>query len=457
MVGMGGAFRLPGLQKYLQEKLQLDVRKLTKFARLQGDSVITAPVFNDNVMSMGVVYGLALQGLKGARIHTNLLPQEIRLDRLVRSKKPWAVAAAACLLLGVGGLAFGTRMEHDAVASPDIQAVIEGQGDPALKKAQDSNQQFAAQQREVEKLKAAVRTIVAGQEERLNWIKLNKFINDCLPRPDGQGLTDKQKELFGDKGKVAWNQFVARQMADKNQAAAASEEGLEDLMQINLEAVNALYCDDLGAYFKRLEADKRLNGMPQEDKDKPPTGAGWVVELRGYTFHQAQRDFVVETLLANIISKSKKPTTPAKPGELDPITAKVSHPVLYAHKPMENTIPGKFELIESSDLYVLVHGAPLGKGERLAPTGSGAAATPRSQRDGWRPLGLALASYAPRDGDKGLLQGASGGPAKPTQRGQYMRTEFIILFIWREPTFDVAPPSTPAPGKAPPGKAPPGK
>ena len=39
MVGLGNAFRLPGLQKYLQEKLQLEVRKLQKIERLNGDAV----------------------------------------------------------------------------------------------------------------------------------------------------------------------------------------------------------------------------------------------------------------------------------------------------------------------------------------------------------------------------------------------------------------------------------
>ena len=33
MVGLGNAFRLPGLQKFLQEKLQLEVRKLQKLER----------------------------------------------------------------------------------------------------------------------------------------------------------------------------------------------------------------------------------------------------------------------------------------------------------------------------------------------------------------------------------------------------------------------------------------
>src|SRR5262249_18739034 len=190
MVGMGNAFRLPGLQKYLNEKLQLEVKKLSKFVRLHGDSVITAPVFNDNVMSMAVCYGLPLQGLKLARVQTNLLPQEIRTERLVRSKKPWTVAAAAALLLGMGVLTFGQKMERDAVASPVVTSAIDNDGSAALKKAEVSDDDYKKEVAKVNVLKASIRNVVAGQEERLNWLKLNRFINDCLPRPDGKNLTD---------------------------------------------------------------------------------------------------------------------------------------------------------------------------------------------------------------------------------------------------------------------------
>src|SRR4029079_19538519 len=37
MIGLGNAFRLPGLQKFLSEKLQMEVRKLAKMERLSGD------------------------------------------------------------------------------------------------------------------------------------------------------------------------------------------------------------------------------------------------------------------------------------------------------------------------------------------------------------------------------------------------------------------------------------
>src|SRR5262245_7449160 len=121
LVGLGNAFRLPGLQRYLSEKLQLEVRKLPKMERLTGDAVLTQPAFSENVLTFGVAYGLALQGLKQARLLTNLLPGEIRMERLVRAKKPWAVAAVALLMLGTSALAFKAWRETRAYANNDVK------------------------------------------------------------------------------------------------------------------------------------------------------------------------------------------------------------------------------------------------------------------------------------------------------------------------------------------------
>src|SRR5262249_23746998 len=102
LVGLGNAFRLPGMQRFLAEKLQLEVRKLDKLNRLSGDSVLSAPIWNANLLSFGVSSGRALQGLKLGKISTTLLPSEIRRERLVKAKKPWAAAAAGLLLVALG-------------------------------------------------------------------------------------------------------------------------------------------------------------------------------------------------------------------------------------------------------------------------------------------------------------------------------------------------------------------
>ena len=60
-----------------------------------------APQFQDNLASFAVAYGLGVQGLNRGGLGTNLLPPEIERIRLIRSKKPWALAASALIMLGL--------------------------------------------------------------------------------------------------------------------------------------------------------------------------------------------------------------------------------------------------------------------------------------------------------------------------------------------------------------------
>src|SRR4029077_16556486 len=101
IVGVGNGFKLAGLQKFLQQNLQMDGERVDSFQSLAGDTVLNAPLFQENLLSFAIPYGLALQGLKITRVHTSLLPPEITTARLIRRKKPWAVATAAVLLAGL--------------------------------------------------------------------------------------------------------------------------------------------------------------------------------------------------------------------------------------------------------------------------------------------------------------------------------------------------------------------
>ena len=101
VVGMGNGFKLPGLQKFLQQNLNHEIERLETFEKLVGDEVKGAPQFQDNLASFAVAYGLGVQGLNRGGLGTNLLPPEIERIRLVRAKKPWALAASALIMLGL--------------------------------------------------------------------------------------------------------------------------------------------------------------------------------------------------------------------------------------------------------------------------------------------------------------------------------------------------------------------
>src|SRR6476659_10558264 len=99
VVMLGNTVKLPGLVQYLSKHLGYDVIEIDSFNKLGGSSVVAAPSFKNNVLAFSTCYGLCLQGLGKSKLSTNLLPREILTQRLIRAKKPWAIAGVAALLL----------------------------------------------------------------------------------------------------------------------------------------------------------------------------------------------------------------------------------------------------------------------------------------------------------------------------------------------------------------------
>jgi hypothetical protein len=114
IVGVGNGFRLPGLQKFLQQNLSTPVVRVDAFNAMEPSEAISAPQFTENVLGFAVAYGLAVQGLGLTRIDTNLLPNEIASARRWKAKRPWfAVRARADY----------RTLDPSAPPSPEVQEV----------------------------------------------------------------------------------------------------------------------------------------------------------------------------------------------------------------------------------------------------------------------------------------------------------------------------------------------
>ena len=196
MIGLGNAFRLPGLQKFLQEKLQLEVRKLQKMERLTGDSRAAAQrLHREHHDASPSLTAWRCKGCKRAKLQTNLLPQEIRMERLIKAKKPWAAAAAAALLIGLAGMMAGYGLNLRSYKNAEVTAAIESVGATATK-ANDAKSKFAAAKDKAEKEEESVKSIVAGQGEFLNWLEFISFISKAIPQPDGTNLPESTRQKY---------------------------------------------------------------------------------------------------------------------------------------------------------------------------------------------------------------------------------------------------------------------
>lgn len=107
IVGVGSTWKLPGLQKYLKQNLQMKVIRPDGFPQLKVEDRRAAE-FSSVAVNMATAYGLALQGLGLGTVEANILPQTVLRQRMWKAKQPWIVAAAACV---VGAAALGPTIQ----------------------------------------------------------------------------------------------------------------------------------------------------------------------------------------------------------------------------------------------------------------------------------------------------------------------------------------------------------
>jgi type IV pilus assembly protein PilM len=183
VIGMGNPFRLPNLQKYLQQELKMDVVRLDNFKRANAEPK-TAAALNDNILSLTAAYGLAIQGLGLAAIDTNLLPVEIARKMMWKRKTPWFVAATALIVLGVASLGakyYSAKSTYEAAENSDAykKNVAEAAELETLKNS------YTKLGDTVKKDQENAESFVKLAEYRAVWPTLNLDILNSLPQASG--------------------------------------------------------------------------------------------------------------------------------------------------------------------------------------------------------------------------------------------------------------------------------
>lgn len=264
ILAVGNGFKLAGLQKFLQQNLQYDVERVENYQGLVGDAVMSQPLFQENAMSFAVAYGVALQMLQQTTIKTSLLPPEIKTARMIRRKKPWALATAAMLLVGLCLSTMGFAMAKSTVEvekwkkSEDKVKEVQGTAG-TLKTAYDT------EETKNKKFREDGEFLVKRAVGREHWMEVYKAINACLPQ----------------EGNTAESHVSKRE-------------------RIRLYSINCKE-EDLKVWFDQIKVTPgALDWMAQRDKDKPPEGTGWVFTIRGLHFHEGKDDFVIKKFLQSL-------------------------------------------------------------------------------------------------------------------------------------------------------------
>jgi type IV pilus assembly protein PilM len=337
IVALGNAMKLPGLRRYLAQSLGYEIERVQSFQGLVGSQVLSSPIFKENAICYGICYGLTLQGLGKPGLHTNLLPKEIVKDRLVKQKKPWAVATAALLLLGCG-ISFGAY----ALAMNSVEASLwksaAEQADSVIGQSNGLKSEANTTETSFKSTDQIGQHLVGNVDGRIRWLELMRAINQCLPRDEKE--TSK--------------------IADRN--------------ELHVRNLECQYSDDVSAWFSLAKqwyrgpdvaaqsggASAETSSTPAADPEAAapvaqssnqageqgnlvgPKGPGWIVKLEGYHYHNDAGDdsgaqFVRNTLINNLLNS--KVELPDGEGGMEKVSMQelgITYPVLVNPKKLED-------------------------------------------------------------------------------------------------------------------------
>jgi type IV pilus assembly protein PilM len=319
LVAMGAAFKLPGLQKFLQQNLGMDVVRPTTFSKLSTANSPNAAQLNENLMSFGVAYGLALQGLGVANITSNLLPPEIAKQVIWRKKQPWFYGAAACLVLA-SLVVWGRNLRDSSVLdkakadggtitlpavydpndkehtnpkpNPDAIAVINGgspKGNNAVERAHWVAAAAGGMDECVNKLQSMNKplideaTLVADLHgHKATWPSLLRMIHMTLPKPDNE-LNEAIK-----KGPDAYKQLVTSNPAYERTKRK----------QVFLTGFKTQFSQDVMSDFEQIKASRRPTAAvvttpgTRQPTSSGPQLPGFIITLTGWTPNAENYEFL---------------------------------------------------------------------------------------------------------------------------------------------------------------------
>lgn len=179
VIALGSTFRLPGLQKYLQQNLQLDVERIDSLGAGMPSDPKLAATFSENLLSMPTAYGLALQVMGQGKIASSLLPERIRREKTWQEKTKWFAVTAALFIVGAA-IPYGSwyfyswQLDQSAPQAQQVQSI--------LKQAQSLDSQWSQIEQAGGPDRTRIQNVKSLQDDRNLWPRLLSDIYSVMPQ-----------------------------------------------------------------------------------------------------------------------------------------------------------------------------------------------------------------------------------------------------------------------------------
>ena len=295
IVALGSTFQLPGLQKYLQQNLQMPVDKLDGFAADKPEDAKTAAAFVEHASTLATAYGLAVQVLGGGMIKTSLLPEHIQRAKMWKDKTKWFTTAAATMVLAsmsAGGYLFFKQSQWEQ------KSVVRNESLSVITKAQSSIDSWKNNVQNKGKTDATVlEQIDLIQGYRDSWLRIVETLFSSMPDVDVQKL----KDIPRDKREVLMVDYlVPRYLPNSTETEKLDIDSLSSIvMQMETETLNKKGRSAWDRYDKSIGIQKKRPGAVEEKDDGK--NRAYLILL---SMHTSSKDigFLEEKFVKNLLA-----------------------------------------------------------------------------------------------------------------------------------------------------------
>lgn len=487
---IGNASKLRGLSQYVEQNLGIPVSRLKKFEKLEGSEVVNAETFHANAAGFAGAYGLCLQGCGASKLQTSLLPPEIITDRIVREKKPWAIAAVALVLLGFAANAafqvwrtWEVNPQQTGADGTTWDAAI-AMTTPVKSESDAKTSKDAEQIAQLAHIRAMGEEVVGNADRKLVWLELLSALEVALPDSSAQlargqvpdpktypfeertelYIESMEAQFFPDLA-VWWTEPVKeRYAADERSFKAAAQRRNRAAAEgdADAEAVDPVIVDPAAPGADPAAADPAAAGADPASADPAapapeatatdsatatedaggeltgPTEQGWVIELTGHHFHNSKaqvldtgenylRRTLIQQLREGEVALPVPSSDPTVPPQMITFTFKELGIGYPIISATSNIRPTNKIKNPNADPALGMEGSPYGGIPSMTPGAQGSGS-------GRRQNGTGRAES--RTGGRGSAAGAAAEEEEEAEPEpefyEAPRYDFKVQFVWKE-------------------------
>jgi type IV pilus assembly protein PilM len=248
----GGAVGMPYMREFFQEKFQLPIEFFNPLRNVAVSEAASASGVTHSAHLLGELVGLALRSVTVCPMELSLLPAGVVRRQELGRRRPFFIAAAACVVLAmVGWSIYYTRA---AQVTQETAALIQ-QKNASMRGAET---QLDKLKKQITALESVVTPLISATDDRDFWPRILEDLNARLPEADiwitELGATSGGKLLGAGEKRVGETAPATAPPASgpAPKTAAASIKSIDGILVRGLYLYNAKQQEIVVDYLRNL-------------------------------------------------------------------------------------------------------------------------------------------------------------------------------------------------------------